>query len=138
MYQTNQSPEQPAQRLVVAPGGHDIELHYTAIAFSAPEKIGFRYKLDGVDTNWTAAGPRRWVNYQHIPPGEFTFHVQACNADGVWGEHDTVLAISALPFFWERAWFHAVVGLAVCGASAGAFSLILRRRYKQRLARLQT
>ena len=128
---------QPA-RLVIAPGSHDIELHYTAIEFSAPEKIGFRYQLAGIDSGWTEALARRTVYYQRIPPGEFTFHVQACNAGGVWSDQDTALEITARPFFWETSWFHATSILAISGGSAGILWWLLRRRYRQRLARLQT
>src|ERR1019366_5062202 len=133
---SNQSP-----RLVIAPGNHDIELHFTAIEFSAPEKIGFRYKLEGLDSaesDWTEALARRQVNYQHILPGEYTFHVQACNAGGVWSDQDTTLAVSALPFFWETTWFRATSILTLSGCFAGILWWGLRRRYKQRLARLQT
>jgi signal transduction histidine kinase len=128
----------PPLKLVLAPGTRDIELHYTAIEFAAPEKIGFRYKLDGLDRDWTEAGPRRVVNYQHLPPGDYTFHVQACNADGTWNENDTTLAVTALPFFWEKTWFHATSVLVMAGLLVGTASLLLRRRYRHRLERLQT
>ena len=128
---------------MISPGAHDIELHYTAIEFSAPEKIGFRYKLDGVDNGWNETGSRevssrRTAFYQHIPPGDYVFHVQACNADGVWNEHDTLLAVTAQPFFWEATWFRAATILTLSGLFAGVVWLMLRRRYRQRLARLQT
>lgn len=128
-------------RLVIAPGNRDLELHYTAIEFSAPEKIGFRYKLEGYDSaesGWTEALARRQVNYQHLPPGDFVFHVQACNAAGVWSDADTTLALTVRPFFWEAAWFRATAFILSVAAVAGAIWWGLRRRYKQRLARLQT
>jgi ligand-binding sensor domain-containing protein/signal transduction histidine kinase len=132
------APDQPAApRLVIAPGRRGIELHYTAIGFSAPEKIGFRYKLDPLDSDWTEAGSRRSFSYPHLPPGDFTFHVQACNADGLWNTQDTTLAITALPFFWETSWFHAASGLLLSGVFAGTLWLVLRHRYKLRLGRLQ-
>ncbi|MGA2246763.1 MAG: two-component regulator propeller domain-containing protein [Verrucomicrobiota bacterium] len=124
-------------RLLIAPGAHEVELHYTAIGFSAPEKIGFRYKLEPVDAGWTEAGPRRAVYYPRLSPGNFVFHVQACNADGVWNEHDTTLALTALPFFWETTWFRAASGLVLAGWLAAALWLLIRHRYRLRLARLQ-
>lgn len=131
------SDQQPQRRLVVAPGSRDIELHYTAIGFSAPEKIGFRYKLAPLDNEWTEVGARRTFSYPHLPRGDFTFHVQACNADGLWNGPDTTLAVTALPFFWETPWFHVAVGLVLSGIFAGILWLALRRRYKLRLTRLQ-
>lgn len=125
-------------RLVIQPGAADIELHYTAIEFATPEKIGFRYRLKGVDANWVESGSRRTAYYQHLPPGQYTFQVQACNADGVWNPSATELAVTALPFFWEAAWFRgAMLAILLC-LFAGAVILAVRRRYKHRLARLQT
>lgn len=127
----------PARRLTVAPGGHDIELHYTAIQFSAPDKIGFRYKLEGMDNAWTEAGDRRVAYYPHIPPGDYVFRIQACNADGLWNPRSTTLAVTVLPFFYERTGFRVAGSLALLGLFAGGVWWIMRRRYKVRLARLQ-
>lgn len=127
----------PQGWIKLAPGPRDLELHYTAIGFSAPEKIGFRYRLEPLDADWKDAGPQRTFIYPHLPPGEFQFHVQACNADGRWSRQDTILAITALPFFWETSWCHAAEGLLLSGLLAGSLWLVLRRRYRHRLARLQ-
>jgi ligand-binding sensor domain-containing protein/signal transduction histidine kinase len=141
----NGRPQKPAAgnppsvpQLVIAPGNRDIELRYTAIEFSAPEKIGFRYKLANIDNDWTEALGRRQVNYPHIPPGDYVFHVQACNPAGVWSDQDTELTVTVLPFFWETTWFRAPAMILLLAGFAGTISLFLRRRYKQRLARLQT
>lgn len=124
-------------RLIVPPGARDVELHYTAIAFSAPDRIGFRYRLDPVDNGWTEAGPRRTVYYPRLAPGDFVFQVQACNADGVWSGQDTTLAVTALPFFWETAWFRVLSSLALAGGFGVSLWLLLRRWYRRRLIRLQ-
>ena len=128
--------ESPA-RIVIAPGQHELELHYTAIQFAAPEKIGFRYQLEGIDRDWVEAGGRRTAYYQRLPPGNFVFRARACNADGVWADGETTLAVIARPFFWETDWFHAAATVTVLGSGAGGFWLVLRRRYKRRLERLQ-
>lgn len=128
-------------QLIIPPGNRDLELHYTVIEFSAPEKIGFRYKLDGLDSAngvWTEALARRQMNYPHIPPGHYTLHVQACNTAGVWSDTDTTLAVTVQPFYWETTWFRATVTLVVSGLFAGVLWFMVRRRYKRRLARLQT
>jgi len=128
----------PAPRIIIPPGIHDLALHYTAIHFSAPEKIGFRYRLEGWDRGWSEVFARRTAYYQYIPPGEYTLHLQACNADGVWGSQDTTLAVTALPFFWETTWFRATTLLAGSLLMAGMLWGLLRHRYRRRLARLQT
>jgi len=134
-YPADDATYQPA--LVIPSAKRDLELHYTAIGFSAPEKIGFRYKLEPLDTDWKQADSRRTAYYPHLPPDNFTFHVQACNADGLWNGPETVLSITALPYFWETPWFHILGGIVTCGFVAIILWLVLRRRYRLRLARLQ-
>ncbi len=131
--------ESTTRRLIMAPGKRDLAIDYTAVEFSAPEKIGFRYKLEGQDngTNWSEPTAQRTFK-QHIPPGDYVFHVQACNADGVWSTEDTTLAITARPFAWETTWFHVTTILTLSGLMAGMLWWILRRRYRFRLNRLQT
>ena len=125
------APTQP--QLVVGPGAKDLEIHYTAIEFSASEKIGFQYKLEPVDNGWTVGSPQRTANYQRLPPGDYVFHLQACNADGIWNEQDTTLKLAVLPFFWETAWFRIAAVLIMSALLAGMFWLVLRRRYRLRL-----
>ena len=136
-----QPPHSNPPKIIIPPGQSDIELHYTVVEFSAPEKIGFRYQLVGRDTandNWTEALGRRQINYQHIPPGEYELHIQACNPAGLWGHTDTTLAVVVQPFYWETTWFRITFTLVAAGLFAGALWFVLRRRYKHRLARLQT
>ncbi len=130
---------QPSPRqLVIAPGSRDLELHYTAIELSAPAKISFRYKLEPVDSEWTEVGIRRTYYNQHVPPGDFTFHVQAGNSAGVWSDHDTTLKVNVQPFFWETAWFRGAAIITSFGVISGVIWWALRRRYRRRLVRLQT
>ncbi|SPE59567.1 putative signal transduction histidine kinase [Verrucomicrobia bacterium] len=128
----------PILHLAIPPGGRDVELHYTGISFEAPEKIRFRYRLDGWDQSWTEAGGRRVVYYPRLRAGDYAFRLSACNADGLWSDETTLLSIRAEPYLSERGTFQASVALGVllflgCGAW-----LIARRRYKRRLAVLET
>jgi ligand-binding sensor domain-containing protein/signal transduction histidine kinase len=122
----------------IPPGGRDVELHYTGISFAAPEKISFRYRLEGLDKKWVEAGGRRTAPYPNIPAGDFVFHISACNADGVWSEDLPALQISVEPYLWEKAWFRIAAVLAGLAVLGGAARLVERRRYKRRLALLET
>ncbi|HEY9172128.1 MAG TPA: two-component regulator propeller domain-containing protein [Verrucomicrobiae bacterium] len=124
-------------RLVIPPGERALELRYTAIQFKAPERVGFRYRLEGADQDWVEAGARRAAYYQRLIPGDYVFRVTACNADGVWSGQEASLAITVLPVFYETGWFRAGAALGVAAFSAGALGAVLRRRYQRRLARLQ-
>ena len=68
--------------LRLGPGKHRVDFHYTALSFDAPERIRFRYRLEGMDSDWVEAGNRRVAFYSYVPQGSYQFHVIACNADG--------------------------------------------------------
>jgi len=128
----------PSHQITIAPGGRELELHYTGISFGSPEKLRFRYKMQGLDRDWVEAGERRTAYYHHLAPGPCVFTVLACNADGVWSEETPLLALSVQPYVWESTWFRLLAAVAALGLLAGAARLIERRRYKRRLALLET
>lgn len=86
-----------------------LEIDYTALSFLAPENVNFRYRLEGVDDDWTEAGTDRKATYAHLSSGNYTFHVIACNNSGVWNEVGAQLHFNVQPFFWERWYFQLAV-----------------------------
>src|SRR5215471_18276835 len=64
----------------------DLQIDYTALSLVAPEKVLFRYKLEGLDSDWQDAGNRRQAFYTNLPPRNYRFRVMACNNSGVWNE----------------------------------------------------
>ena len=77
------------------PAGHNhFQIEYAAMSFVAPQKVRYRYMLEGFDHNWTDAGARRTAYYTNIPPGHYTFRVQAANNDGVWNTGGPRLSLS--------------------------------------------
>jgi signal transduction histidine kinase len=124
-------------RLEIHSGYKHFEIHYTAPNFTAPEKVRFRYRLDGLDTDWVEAGENRTAWFGKLPPGDYRFRVIACNNDGVWNEHSAALAFTLRPHFWQRRWFLAV-NLIVAGAMVGgAIRLRERRKTRQAMMRLE-
>jgi len=124
--------------VTIPPGQRDIEFHYTGLSFVAPAKVHFRYRLKGYDPEWIEAGPRRVAYYQRISPGDYVFEVAAGNANNVWTETPTALAVTVQPYFWEAPWFPVVSSLLVLGGLAGTVGWLARRRYRRRLAQLET
>jgi ligand-binding sensor domain-containing protein/signal transduction histidine kinase len=112
--------------LVLKPGQQDIEFSYTAISFISPEKIHFRYMLEGLDRDWIEAGTRRLAYYANLKPGHYTFHVTACNADGVWNEAGVSVPVDLLPRFHQTMWFRLLCGVLVVGAVFGGYGWRLR------------
>ena len=72
-----------------------IEIHYDGLSFQAPEKVRFRYRLEGFEPSWVDAGTRRSAFYTSLPPGDFVFRVVAANNDGVWNEDGGPLRVPA-------------------------------------------
>ncbi|MDX1982053.1 MAG: two-component regulator propeller domain-containing protein [Bryobacteraceae bacterium] len=101
----------------VGPGKGNLEFRFTGISFAGAEFVTFRYRLDGFDTDWTDAGARRTAQYVNLPPGDYTFRVQATNGDGVRNEQGATLALQVQPFFTQTLWFFLLCGAAVTAAA---------------------
>ena len=118
--------------VVIPPGSNDLQIHYTAINLLAPEKVRFRVLLSPLDRDWVDVAGRRSIRYDKLPPGDYTFHVAACNNNGVWDEKGTELKFTVQAFFYETIWFTCLV---VATALAGGFGI---HRYRVRQGRLRT
>jgi serine phosphatase RsbU (regulator of sigma subunit) len=113
-------------QVVLAPGREKFEFNYTANSFVVPNRVLFKYRLDGYDKDWVEAKTARTTQYTHLPPGEYTFRVIACNDDGVWNEKGARFPFSLEPRFYQTSWFHGLEGLGVLGLMGCA--LVLQRR----------
>ena len=83
----------------------DIEINYTALSLAAPEKVRFRYRLEGRDQEWQDVGTRRQAFYTDLPPGEYRFRVIAANNSGVWNEQGATLDFAIAPAYYQTTWF---------------------------------
>jgi signal transduction histidine kinase/ligand-binding sensor domain-containing protein len=123
----------PAEKAVFPIDTQDLEIAYTAASLSIPERVRFRYKLEGADEQWRDAGTRREVFYTKLSPGEYRFRVIASNNDGLWNEAGASLAFSIPPAFYQTKWF-----IALCiAAMAGSIWLAYLMRMRQITARMQ-
>jgi signal transduction histidine kinase/ligand-binding sensor domain-containing protein len=109
--------------------GHvHFEFDYAGMSFTAPLKVRYRYKLEGFDKDWTEAGTRRVAYYTAIPPGHYTFKVQAANNDGVWNEGGAALVFELKPAFYQSLWFYVLMTLLAAGLVVAATRLVERRK----------
>jgi signal transduction histidine kinase len=83
----------------------DLTIDYTALSFVAPEKVRFRYKLEGQDPDWKEVVNNREAKYSNLAPGNYRFRVAACNDSGVWNEAGTFLDFSIAPAYYQTTWF---------------------------------
>jgi len=103
-------PQAADGEVVMRPGQTNLEVQYTALNYSRPEQISFRYKLDGgVDDDWQEVGHRRTAYYTHLPPGNYVFRVAARNSDGVESLVDSTLRVTVIPPFYRRWWFFGLI-----------------------------
>jgi signal transduction histidine kinase/ligand-binding sensor domain-containing protein len=130
-------PSAAAAPLQIPPGKHRFEFRYTGLSLVAPEKVRFKYRLDGLEADWVDVGTRRVAYYSYLKPGDYTFRVMACNNDGVWNENGPALAFAVLPRFWQTWWFAAGAVLAGIGAVGGTVLYVTRRRLHQKMERLE-
>ena len=94
--------------LHLPPRVRDLTIDYTALSFVSPEKIHFKYKLEGQDTDWREVVNDREVQYSNLGPGDYRFRVIASNSSGVWNETGDSLEFSIAPTYYQTNWFRAL------------------------------
>jgi signal transduction histidine kinase/ligand-binding sensor domain-containing protein len=112
---------------------HSLEIQFTAPNFSAPEKIRFRHRLDGFETDWVDGAGERSVHYGHLPYGHYTFRVQAGTANE-WDKNEAAFTFIIPTPIWLTEWAMAIYVLAAVILVAGTARLVSNRRLRRRLA----
>jgi signal transduction histidine kinase/ligand-binding sensor domain-containing protein len=125
----------PRQAIQVRAAG-DLEIHYTGLSFSQPESVRFKYKLAGLDANWTDAGARRTAYYSHLPAGRYTFTVIAANPEGVWNLTGASVGFEVVPPFYRTWWFLTLSTLGLVGLVLWIYENRIRRLRQAHAARV--
>ena len=122
----------PALPVSVPAGTPRLQIDFAALTFISPAKISYRYRLEQLDRSWIETSSQHSATYTHIPPGSYTFHLQAANADGVWNTVGVALAVTVEPHLWQTWWFLTVLA-ALIGAivTTGYRRRVSRRRQRQ-------
>ena len=108
-------------------GTRSVRIDYTALNLGRPERVRFRYKLEGADDTWRDAGNERSVRYASLRPGHYSFQVIASNGNGVWNNVGATVTFVLPPAFYQTFWFLALV-FSVC---LGVLLLLLLARLRQ-------
>ena len=111
----------------LAPLARNIEIEYTALSFVVPQRVRFRYKLDGYDTDWQDSGTRRSAFYTNLRPGAYKFQVIACNNSGVWNRTGATLSFTVPPAWYQTHWFRFLCVLSLLGLMYSAYLLRMRQ-----------
>lgn len=126
----------------LTPANEELDIHFTSLDFSAPKGLQFgarfRYRLEepaamAQPKGWTDIGTERVAHFSKLQPGAYTFHVEACNEDGVWNERGAAVGVTVQPPFWRRPGFIAAGILMLAGVSAGTIYLISTAKLRRQL-----
>jgi len=131
----------PGAGLDLPPLTRDLEIDYTALSFTVPQQVRFRYKLDGHDADWQDAGTRRQAFYSDLPPGDYRFQVIASNNDGVWNETGAAFSFNIAPAWYQTVWSRVLLAVAIVFVGWLLYRLrvrqignVLSARFDERLA----
>lgn len=121
------------ENLKLAPDAGEVAFRFAALSFVAPEKVQFKYKLEGLDKDWVDAENRREAFYTNLPPGTYNFKVIACNNDGVWNTQGASFGFQKLPRFYQTSWFALACLLMLIALAWSVYSFRVRQ-IKRRFA----
>jgi signal transduction histidine kinase/ligand-binding sensor domain-containing protein len=121
----------------VPPGKHRLEIRYTGLSLVSPERVQFKYQLEGLEPNWENVGTRRVAYFSYLKPGKYKFHVIARSNDGVWNNTGAVLTLTVIPWFWQTWWFDVTASVSGALLLSGIILAIARWRMRLKLDRLE-
>jgi PAS domain S-box-containing protein len=116
-----------ANAIKFAAGTQNVEIDYAGLSLSIPERVEFRYKLEGMDTDWQNVGTRRQAYYSNLGPGSYRFRVIARNNDGVWNDTGALIDFSIAPTYYQTAWFRVLCVVAFLTLLWAAYQLRVRQ-----------
>jgi signal transduction histidine kinase/ligand-binding sensor domain-containing protein len=125
-----------SKTISLPPRTRDLEIDYAGLSFVAPQKMGFRYRLIGLDDSWQDVGSRRSAFYMNLTPGSYRFQVIASNNDGVWNTAGDEIDLVIRPAYYQTIWFRACIVVSFLGFLWLALWLRIRYATAQIEARL--
>jgi signal transduction histidine kinase len=117
--------------LLLPPNVRDLRIEYTALSLVAPERVHFRFRLEGQDPDWRDVLNERTVHYSTLAPGDYRFHVIAANNNGVWNDQGDVLEFSVAPAYYQTNAFRVLCAVVFAGIFWTAWQLRVQRLARQ-------
>ena len=105
----------------------DLQIDYTALSLTAPDKVHFKYKLEGQDPDWREVVNDRQAQYSNLPPGPYRFRVIASNNSGVWNQQGDSLEFSIAPAYYQTNWFRALCAMLGLGVVWAIYRIRVRQ-----------
>jgi signal transduction histidine kinase/ligand-binding sensor domain-containing protein len=114
-------------QLRLPPLTRDLQIDYAALSYQVPEKVRYRYMLEGHDREWQDPENRRQAFYNDLSPGKYRFRVIASNNDGVWNEAGATFDFQLLPTFYQTGLFRGLCAIALLSAAWALYLLRMRQ-----------
>ncbi len=127
----------PVSGLRLPAQSRDVTIDYTALSLVDPDKVRFRYKLEGQDPDWREVLNIRRVEYSNLAPGSYRFRVTAANNSGLWNQEGASLDFSIAPAYWQTNWFRVLCVAALILVLWALYQLRLRQIAEAFNARLE-
>lgn len=125
------------EKIHTKPGNSNIRIEFLSIYLADPLGISYQYRLKGLTDAWSAPTSNSYVSYAHLSSGGYTFEVRS-SADGIhWSETTAQVSFYIPPFWWQTAWFIALlIAMGVC-LSWWLIRYYISLRWKQHMRRLE-
>ena len=122
------------EALVLPPEARNLSIEIATLDYRAPERLRYRYRLEGFDTSWNEVGSgQRFISYANLPAGTYELRVMGTNHVGRWSETGRSMTVTITPFWWETLWFRTLLIGSLAGlAAAGYWRRIANLRAQQR------
>ncbi|MDX2191162.1 MAG: two-component regulator propeller domain-containing protein [Bacteroidota bacterium] len=123
---------QPVDSLILNHNQNHLTFYYKGICLIDPDKVKYKYKLNGWDKSWSIETDETFVTYSNLPPGQYTFEVISRNNDGIWNKTPTRYYFEITPPFWQTIWFYILASALVIFVIYIIFMLRTRRLQEQK------
>ena len=125
------------EKINIPPGRKQLDFRFTALSFEAGDKARFRYRVDGLDTEWVDIDTRRTVQLRNLLPRDYRIRVIACNSEGQWNEKGAALSFEVQPYFYQSWPFKLILGAAFAAGSIVIVRRAATRKYRRKLALME-
>jgi len=115
-----------------------FSFEYIALCYSQPDRINYKYMLEGFDNKWVEAGNRRSATYTNVPPGDYIFKVLNTNTNGLWRKDPLAVRLVIPAPFWQTIWFRLLIIFTIISTGLLIFYLKIQSIKKQKLLLTKT
>lgn len=91
-------------------------IEFAALNFFNPNRISYKYILDGYEKEWHFNAKNRIASYTNVPPGDYVFRIQAVDEANPEHLSERNLHVKILPPWWKSWWaytIYSILGLAL-------------------------